>query len=178
MIGLDHDLQRWVVHHRGEPFDTLFEALSLAGSFGLVWLGLAVVLALLWRRPGVLARVAVAALAADVVSRLLKERIGRERPPLRHPDPEPLVHVPGSTSFPSGHATVAFACAAVLARAAPRLALPLYALAALVAWSRVHVGVHYPLDVAAGGALGLALVTGLRWLATARRRSGRRPRRG
>ena len=111
-------------------------------------------LAVLWRHPGVLARVAVAALAAEVVSRLLKEWIGRVRPPLRHPDPEPLMHVPDSSSFPSGHATVGFACAAVLARAAPRLALPLYALAALVAWSRVHVGVHYPLDVVAGAALG------------------------
>lgn len=111
-------------------------------------------LAVAWRNPRVLARVAVAALAAEVVSRLLKEWIGRERPPLRYPDPEPLVHVPSSSSFPSGHATVGFACAAVLARAAPRLALPLYSLAALVAWSRVHVGVHYPLDVVAGAALG------------------------
>ena len=67
------------------------------------------------------------------------------------------MHVPGSSSFPSGHATVGFACAAVLALAAPRLALPLYALAALVAWSRVHVGVHYPLDVVGGAVLGVLI---------------------
>lgn len=135
-------------------------------------------LAVLWRRPALLARVGLAALAADGTSRLLKEWIDRERPPLRYPDPAPLVHVPGSSSFPSGHATVGFACAAVLALVAPRLALPLYVLAALVAWSRVYVGVHYPLDVLGGAVLGVALVTGLRWLVAARRRSGRRPKRG
>jgi len=172
LTGLDHDLQQWVVHHRGEPFDTLFEALSLAGSFGIVWLAIAAVLAVLWRRPVLLAHVGIAALASDIVSRLLKEWVGRERPPLRYPEPEPLVHVPDSAAFPSGHATVAFACATVLARAAPRLALPLYVLAALVAWSRVYVGVHYPLDVLGGAALGVGLVTGLRWLAAARQRSG------
>ena len=51
LTGLDHDLQRWVVHHRGEPFDTFFEALSLAGSFGIVWLGVAAVLAVLGATP-------------------------------------------------------------------------------------------------------------------------------
>ncbi len=135
-------------------------------------------LAVLWRRPVLLARVGVAALAADGSSRLLKEWIGRERPPLRYPDPEPLVHVPGSSSFPSGHAAVGFACAAVLARAAPRLALPLYALAVLVAWSRVYVGVHYPLDVFGGAVLGVLIGQVIRALPSLARRWQSRQARG
>ena len=100
---------------------------------------------------------AVTILLAEMVSALLKAWIDRDRPPLANPDPEPLVRLPATGSFPSGHATVAFACATVLALAVPRLAPPLFALAALVAWSRVYVGVHYPLDVLAGALLGVAL---------------------
>ncbi|HWN21789.1 MAG TPA: phosphatase PAP2 family protein [Gaiellaceae bacterium] len=110
-----------------------------------------------WRRPWLAARVAVTILLAEMVSALLKAWIDRDRPPLANPDPEPLVRLPATGSFPSGHATVAFACATVLALAVPRLAPPLFALAALVAWSRVYVGVHYPLDVLAGALLGVAL---------------------
>ena len=92
-----------------------------------------------------------------MVSGLLKAELGRDRPPLARPDPEPLVRLPATHSFPSGHATVSFACATVLALAVPRLRWPLFALAALIAFSRVYVGVHYPLDVIAGAVLGVAV---------------------
>jgi undecaprenyl-diphosphatase len=74
-------------------------------------------------------------------------------------------------SFPSGHATVSFACAAVLAAALPRLRVPLFALAALIAFSRVYVGVHYPSDVVGGAALGILIAIALRRLAAVLRRS-------
>jgi undecaprenyl-diphosphatase len=67
-----------------------------------------------------------------------------------------LGHAVGSSSFPSGHATTAFACATMLAAFAPRLRVPLFALAALIALSRLYNGDHYPLDVLAGAALGTA----------------------
>ena len=58
----------------------------------------------------------------------------------------------------------------------PRLAVPLYLLAAAIAFSRVYVGVHYPLDVLGGALLGIALATALRLLERALRRSrGVRP---
>ncbi len=154
---MDTDLQRWVVDHRLGVLDPVFEGLSLVGSFGLVWLLLAAVFALSSRSPWLLVRVAVAILLAEVLSGLLKVAIGRERPPLAHPDPEPLVRVPSTHSFPSGHATVSFACATVLALALPRLAWAFVALAALIAFSRVYVGVHYPGDVLAGAILGAAI---------------------
>lgn len=64
-------------------------------------------------------------------------------------------------SFPSGHATTAFAFAAVLALGLPRLRTGLFALAALVAMSRVVVGAHYPSDVLAGAALGVGFTHAL-----------------
>ena len=123
-----------------------------------MWLALAFALASFsWRRPWLPVRVAVTVLLAEMVSGLAKAEIGRDRPPLANPDPEPLVHLPATHSFPSGHATVAFACATVLALAVPRLRWPFYALAALIAGSRVYVGVHYPFDVVAGAILGILI---------------------
>ena len=92
--------------------------------------------------------------------------------------PEPLLEAPSTFSFPSGHATVAFACATVLALAVPRLRWWLYALAALIAFSRVYVGVHYPGDVLVGALLGVAIARALLMLAAALRRSAPRTRRG
>jgi membrane-associated phospholipid phosphatase len=101
----------------------------------------------------------------------LKQGIGRERPNVAYPEPRPLVHAPHDGSFPSGHATVSFACATVLSFYAPRAAPAFYVLAAAIAWSRVYVGVHYPLDVLGGAALGLGIAIALRWLTATLRRS-------
>ena len=165
-----------MVDHRIGALDWFFEALSYAGSFGIVWLVLAVAISgFSWSRPWLWTRIGATILIAESVSGALKVWVGRDRPPLSDPIPEPLVELPSTSSFPSGHATVSFACATVLALAVPRLRAPLFVLAALIASSRVYVGVHYPFDVLAGAVLGLLLGVGIaiarRMLATALRRS-------
>jgi undecaprenyl-diphosphatase len=95
---------------------------------------------------------------------------GRRRPYVAHPEPEPLVTTPVDLSFPSGHAATSFAGAALLTAFAPRFAAPLFLIAAAIAWSRVYVGVHYPLDVVAGALLGLGVAAVLLQLKGARRR--------
>lgn len=140
---------------------------------------LAAVAAVWLRRPPVFYATALAYLLGEGLSAVGKELVGRDRPFVVEPDPPPLGIVPGTPSFPSGHATVSFACATVLAVALPRLAIPLYLLAAAIAWSRVVVGVHYPLDVLVGAllgtAIGLLVTTALRRLPRARRRSAPPP---
>ena len=62
--------------------------------------------------------------------------------------------MPESDSFPSGHAASAFAFAYAVGRHLPELAVPIRLLAGGVAYSRVHIGVHYPGDVVIGSIVG------------------------
>jgi undecaprenyl-diphosphatase len=156
----------------------VFEGLSYIGTQGLVWLAIAAVVALLWRRPYVLVIVAAADVFGQVLSLVLKGVTDVDRPPVRYAEPKPLVHVPHDHSFPSGHAASSFACATLLAFAVPRLAVPLYLLAAGIACSRVYVGVHWPLDVIGGALLGVLIATALRRPARDLLRSPRAPRAG
>lgn len=108
---------------------------------------------------------------ADWSSMGLRALIDRPRPPVRYAEPKALVPVPHDASFPSGHAATSFAAATILSFASPRLAPLFFLLAAAVAFSRVYVGVHYPLDAVGGAVLGVFVATSLRLLVRARRRS-------
>lgn len=152
LLGPDKHLGRWIVEHRVHAIDWVFETLSRIGTLGLVWIAIALVLAVLWRRPWLLAAVVAASVAANLLATVLKLAIPRHRPQVHQ-----LVHGPKDHSFPSGHAATSFACATVLAAAAPRARVPLFLLAAAIAFSRVYVGVHWPLDVVCGALLGLAV---------------------
>lgn len=93
----------------------------------------------------------VNAVAKPAGGRRRPDRAARQVPVARH------VRMPISTSFPSGHSAAAFAFAAGVGRVLPQAAVPLHGLAAAVAYSRVHTGVHYPGDVVAGALMGTAL---------------------
>jgi undecaprenyl-diphosphatase len=167
-----------VVHHRAGALDDVFVWLSRIGMLGLVWVGIGLALALLRRRPALLLVVLAADGIADLLALALKRVIDVQRPAVRYAEPKALVPVPLDHSFPSGHAATSFACATTLAFAFPRLAVPLYVLAAAIAFSRVYVGVHYPLDVLGGAVLGIAVAIALRWLVSGRPRLPRARRAG
>lgn len=67
------------------------------------------------------------------------------------------VRMPTSASFPSGHTAAAFAFATAVGHVLPLAGVPLRGLAALVGYSRVHTGVHYPGDVIAGALIGTTI---------------------
>lgn len=106
-------------------------------------------------------RAAASGLAAvtttALIVNLVVKPVGRRRRPDRtagHVPVDRQVQMPASRSFPSGHTAAAVAFATGVARVLPTVGAPLHALAALVAYSRVHTGVHYPGDVLAGAVLG------------------------
>ncbi len=153
------------------------EWLSWIGTGGAVWLAIAALVALRQQRSEILIWALCADLAAQLSTETLQWLIPRARPRL-----DPLIAIPHSHSFPSGHAAASFACATAIGAAAPRWRLALFVLATLIAWSRVYNGVHYPLDVLAGAALGVAIgvavLRALRRLGANRPRSRRVPRPG
>ena len=171
MIGLDRRVEAWIVAHRTGWLDWLSILLSRIGTIGAVWIVIAVVIATVQRRPSLLVAVVVADWAADLLASLGKAVIPRHRPFVHQLGPPATTH-----SFPSGHSATSFACATVLATFQPRLRVPLFVLATLIALSRLYNGDHFPLDVLAGALLGVA--TALLLLAGARRARRRRPRAG
>lgn len=162
-------LEHWIVGQRVGWLDWLFIALSWIGSVGAVWLAIAALLTVLWRRPGVFVAVLAAVAVSDLLAELGKLIVQRHRPFETQLGPPSRAH-----SFPSGHTATSFAAATVLSFLAPRWRVPFFVLAGLIAFSRVYNAMHYPTDVLAGAVLGV--LVGLAVPRALARASLRRPR--
>jgi undecaprenyl-diphosphatase len=167
----ERHLEHWIVAHRVGWLNWFFIGLSWIGSLGLVWIAIALVLTLLWRRPSIFFTVVVADVLADILAEAGKAIFHRHRPYEHQLGPPSSAY-----SFPSGHSATSFACATVLSAFAPRLRVPFFLLATLIALSRVYNGLHYPTDVLAGSALGV--VVGLAVLRVSKRGWRLRPSAG
>ncbi len=138
-----------------------FATVSRLGD-GVFWYALMIGLALTGGARGAIAalHLAVTGLVALALYNLLKRYIRRPRPCEEHPGVVARVAPLDRFSFPSGHTLHAVAFAIVACAWFPTLAIPLLPFAALVALSRVVLGLHYPSDVLAGIAIGALLATG------------------
>ncbi|MEV4172221.1 phosphatase PAP2 family protein [Nonomuraea sp. NPDC049709] len=139
---------------------TLAEVGTDAGLF--VFAALFVVAALrAWRGPARDLALVVAGpagiVAAYVVSEVVKLLVREDRPCRGGITTIAVCPPSDDWSFPSNHSVIAAGAAATLVLAWRALAWAVFPLAAVMAFSRVFVGVHYPHDVAAGFLLGLAL---------------------
>jgi membrane-associated phospholipid phosphatase len=161
--------------------DAALRRLSLAANHSKLWLGCSALLAACGGERGRRASengLAAIALSSAVVNLVLKP-LGNRRRPDRHTHEVPIsrqVEMPSSTSWPSGHSASAFAFATGVGAAWPAVGIPLSVAASLVAYSRVHTGVHYPSDTIAGTVSGVALTpVAVTALDRRRRRPTRRP---
>jgi membrane-associated phospholipid phosphatase len=139
--------------------DVPVRRLSGAADKSRLWLGIAVVVAVAGGRRGrraALEGVVAIGVTSAAVNIGVKPIARRGRPERAQPAlfEDRHVAMPRSASFPSGHAASAFAFAYAVGRHLPALAVPIRLLAAAVAYSRVHTGVHYPGDVVIGSVTG------------------------
>ena len=139
-----------------ERLDRVLIALTEAASLSRLWFLIAGGLAAFGGPAGrrAAARGVGAVAVASVVSNGPAKWLVRRRRPSGDWG-EPLISMPPSTSFPSGHAASGFAFALAAGDELPVLLPLLVPLAGAVAYSRVHVGVHHPTDVAAGAVIGM-----------------------
>jgi len=166
VLTSDAALRAWLVTHHTPWLDTVLWTLSAAGVGGAIWIAMAAVMAS-WvprlRAPAWQVVLAVV-LAQGVVDWGIKPLIARPRPFVSDASSRVVGYQPPTYSFPSGHAASSFAAATVLAFAlSRRRAATAWILAATVAFSRIYIGVHYPLDVVVGALIGMllgVLVTG------------------
>jgi undecaprenyl-diphosphatase len=132
--------------------------LSEAANHSLLWHGINVLDAALGG-PGAprraLRRSVIVAVEQALVNGPVKFAVKRKRPVALDSHPYRL-RSPRTSSFPSGHASAAACAAELLSRDLGRRPV-WWALAGLVAWSRVHVGVHHASDVAGGIVVGRSL---------------------
>ncbi len=160
---LDLAVDEWVERHRGSGADHVFYALSSAADHGLGWLVLGAIRSSRARdlRPAL--RLGTALGVESFLTNIVMKSWFRRVRPIERSEPEldrrerefPYgMHMPMTSSFPSGHATAAFTAAVLLADGR-RSAFVYYGAAGLVAASRVYVRLHHTSDVVVGSFLGL-----------------------
>jgi undecaprenyl-diphosphatase len=162
---VDHAVYRAIAATPTPALDGAMRRLSKAANYSRLSIGSAAVLAIAGgargRRAAALGLSCVASTATfvNVVVKPLSRRRRPDREDAEVPEAR-QVKLPSSRSFPSGHTAAAVAFATGVGRVMPGAAVPLHSLAAVVGYSRVHTGVHYPGDVVAGALLGAMIAEG------------------
>ena len=161
--NIDVDILKAIHSPEPLPSDGFFRFISNSNMY--VYIGTPVTLAvvgLAGHDNELLRDAAVMAVGTAVsygITAGLKYAVKRDRPYITYPDD--IANKTGhdyndSYSFPSGHSTTAFATATALSLDFPKwyVIVPSYAYAGTVAYSRMHLGVHYPSDVLTGALIG------------------------
>jgi undecaprenyl-diphosphatase len=159
LLGLDMQIVEAVADLRSRPLTGVMELASAwwVKSVLLLALALAADLASRRRVPACFLSGALALAVEVPLSMALKGLFDRPRPAIGDPDFHAAIATPASAAMPSGHAFAAFAVATAIVLWHRRLGVPALAVAALVAASRVYLGVHFLSDVLVGAALGAAV---------------------
>lgn len=140
---------------RNDAATRTFRGITTLGNAGAVWIAISLLLLV----PKKTRRISCMGLLALLFNNmLLKHLIARSRPYDCIRGLIPLITPPTDYSFPSGHTAASFAVGVLLFRKLPkRYGIPALVLAALIGFSRLYLGVHYPSDVLAGALLGTGI---------------------
>ena len=145
------------------PFlDKLMPWLSSLGDYGMIWIvaALALMAAKQHRRGGI--TLALGLICSLLIGNLLlKPLVARPRPCWLDETVVLLTAMPTDYSFPSGHSLSGFIAGTILLRYDKRFGVPALILAALLAFSRLYLFLHFPSDVLAGILLGIGVGLGV-----------------
>jgi undecaprenyl-diphosphatase len=175
LAAVDRAVYRAVAETPTPTLDEPLRRTTQLANYSKIWLGAAAAMFVLGGSRGrraALTGVAAIAVTSAVVNLPMKFAGARARPD-REGAGVPTtrwVEMPASGSFPSGHSASAFAFTNAVADIMPQVGGPLRAIASIVAFSRIHTGVHYPGDVIAGALVGGTIGELVAW---AGRRIGR-----
>ncbi|MEM7142602.1 MAG: phosphatase PAP2 family protein [Actinomycetota bacterium] len=153
---LDDAVDAWWDRLRGHAaIDRVYYAASEAADFSVLWHTAGVIQAIVEDDPKIAIGLSAAlGIESALVNGPVKSMFKRSRPVQDVPRPHKL-RQPKTSSFPSGHASAAMVAAAILSRGPGGAAW--YAVAGLVATSRIHVRIHHASDVVGGAIVGAAL---------------------
>ena len=156
LLSLDKAVYSAVQSTPTPQIDHALARISRAADHSKLWMAMAAVMAASGRRPRRAALMGLGSLAVTsaTVNLAVKPIPRRRRPSLTESVRTHGVRMPGSHSWPSGHTASAFAFATGAGGELPELDSALRLAATVVAYSRVHTGVHYPGDVVAGALIG------------------------
>ena len=154
--NLDIDVLRNINHNRNKSLDPALKGIT--NSLAPVSIGTPIIMysvGLIMKDSTVKKKAIFIGEAFLASGFALKETVNRDRPFVTYPDIEQVTTATGP-SFPSGHASLAFATATSLSMAYPKwyIIAPSFAWASAVGYSRMALGVHYPSDVLAGAIIG------------------------
>lgn len=159
--ALDFNILFWIQNHiRNDVFDVIIPFYTSLGEDGIIWIafGLILLIPKKYRKTGIM--VLAALLVMLVVNNIvLKNLIARPRPCWTYPEMVQLVHNPSSYSFPSGHTTSAFAVAFTVFSQHKKLGKVIIVMAAIMAFTRLYVFVHFPTDIYGGILVAAAITT-------------------
>ena len=158
--NIDFSILFWIQENiRCAFLDIILPFMSKICDNGEIWIACAIVLLFFkkYRRYGLILLVGLL-LTSLVGNEIIKPLVGRVRPCNAISTlPEMLVSVPGGFSFPSGHTGSSAVAATVITMANKKFGFAAIPVAALIAFSRLYVFVHFPTDVLAGALLGFAI---------------------
>ena len=150
-MNIELSILDWIQTLHTPFLDKIMVFITRLGDAGIIWIVLSIVLLLIpkTRKSGA---VMVAALVVDVLlcNIVLKNLVARTRPYDVNTGVHLLVEKLHDYSFPSGHTYASFASSTAILRDNRRFGIPALILAALIAFSRLYLYVHYPTDVLGG----------------------------
>lgn len=157
MNNFEISILLWIHENLRGFMDGFWIFITKLADKGWFWILLAVILLLFKKTRSTGVTMLIALIINHVMTNMvLKDLFGRPRPYMVSSEIVTLIKQLSSYSFPSGHTSASFSAALVMFRMMPKkVGIPALILAAMIGFSRMYVGVHYPTDVLGGIAVGI-----------------------